>query len=344
MIKYSFFVFVIFVFGNNMTAQVLHSSYTLEGTINSECGKIILLGLGDIYYPHNSGYKEAEIENGKFIFTDSIAYPTAFRLRLEIDSAPIYMSDIFIIDTGFQTIHCNVDSTWETPVLSNNSMKEFNWLLAKLPYNLNRVREKKENFLLAYTKENPNSYVALWKLIDKFSSGYEDIFDSVYAQFSDSIKTTFTGKILAEKLSTSRITGVGHIFPKLLLLNEKDSKVLVPSTTKNTFTLIDFWFSHCTPCISQFSELKDIYTNFKTGGFQIIGITTDMKKDEKAWKKVIEKYQLPWIQYWDMNRKEATKLSIDAFPTNFLLDREGKIVAKNIKPSELSDFLEMKLK
>lgn len=344
MAKYLNILLVFLFFENNIFAQSTHSTFTLNGTINLDSGIIKMLGVGDdIYYAPNSSYKEAKIEEGKFTFSDSIRYPSAFRFRLDINNEPRYMSGIFIVDPGEQTIHCNIDSIWEIPSLTNKSMKELNELLLGSINEKNTKIEKNKTTLLEYTKKHPNSYIALWKLIDKLSSGYEHILDSTYNQLSDTIKNTYIGKILAEKLSISRVTGIGNIFPKLPLLNIKDTEVSAPSTNKHIFTLIDFWFSYCTPCISQFKEFKEIYARYKVKGFEIIGISTDTKNDESKWKNAIIKYKLPWMQYWDVNGKESGKLSIISFPTNFLVTQEGEIIAKNIKPLDLNVFLDNNL-
>jgi hypothetical protein len=49
--------------------------------------------------------------------------------------------------------------------------------------------------------------------------------------------------------------------------------------------------------------------------------------------------KLIWQQYWDMNGKNTKSLSINAFPTNFLIDNGGKIIAKNISMEKLEELL-----
>lgn len=374
----SFFL-ALFIFKNNITAQLSISSFTLEGKINIDTGIIKLVPVGDdIFYPNNSGYHETKILKGKFTFTDSILNPYGFRLRLDIDSIRGYMSETFIIDPGAQTIVCNIDSSWAVPTVTNNSMKEFRseFVTAFEPleeeyYNFDKKKDslysiyknkiadsffvefsnekkvltnKGNVILLEYTKYHPNSFVALWTLINKLSSGYETIFDSIYTKFSDSIKNTYSGKMLSYKLGTARITAIGNIFPSLLLLTTKNKKVQIPAIINNNrYLLVDFWFSHCNPCISQFKELKNIFETYNKKGFNIIGISTDSKEFVPDWKRIIIEHQLPWYQYLDLNRKEADKLSIDKFPTNFLLDSQGKILLKDLSPWQLKKILEQKL-
>ena len=76
--RYVIFLLCFIIFGNKIAAQSTHLIYILKGTINLDFGKIKLVSIGDdIYYPGNSGYQEAEIKDGNYIFTDSIQYPYA---------------------------------------------------------------------------------------------------------------------------------------------------------------------------------------------------------------------------------------------------------------------------
>lgn len=107
--------------------------------------------------------------------------------------------------------------------------------------------------------------------------------------------------------------------------------------------MIDFWFNHCGACIGQFDDLKNIYALYKDKGFTIVGISIDGKDKIEDWKNVIDQYHLPWKQYLDFNGKECNKLSIEAFPSNFLINEQGNIIAKRISPNKLSKFLETHL-
>lgn len=90
-------------------------------------------------------------------------------------------------------------------------------------------------------------------------------------------------------------------------------------------------------------ELNEIYAKWHSKGLEIIGITVDPKEKEQAWKNVIANHNVKWIQLWDVDGIESKKLFINAFPTSFLLDKSGKIVAVNLKPSDLEKFLATKL-
>ena len=123
--------------------------------------------------------------------------------------------------------------------------------------------------------------------------------------------------------------------------NEKFSSAIF---LKTKLTLVDFWYSGCGPCRAQFNRLKELYSQFSNKGFEIVGISVDRDTDKKKWEDIIIKDKLIWQQYWDVNGAETKKLSIDAFPTNFLIDSTGKIIAKNIALEALNELLSKSLK
>ena len=105
------------------------------------------------------------------------------------------------------------------------------------------------------------------------------------------------------------------------------------------YVLIDFWFSHCVPCIVQFPKLRELYEQYRYKGFQIIGISIDAKKDKGEWLKAIAKYKLSWDHFLDTDHFEASRLSVSTYPTTFLLGSDGKIISRNLELSELEEFL-----
>lgn len=347
--RYLFLLFIFSFLQINIKAQNVPSTFTLEGKINVAEGNIILIPVGlDFFHPGFNSNHEAKVVNGNFIFKDSIYHPYPFRLRFEskLDSQG-YLSGIFFIDPGIQHIVCNKDSTRKTPDLENNTMREFKdtYLNAiNAAGNKYKGSSKGDSVLLQYINAHPDSYVALWELILSSSDRYSPIFNSIYSQFSPSVKSTHAWNVLGKKIATARTISIGKIFPRLLLRDIKDLKELKPITGFKKYTLIDFWFAHCPACISEFPELKTIYASYSDKGFNVVGISRDNKEMINDWKNIINEQRLPWTQYLDMNGKETENLGINAFPTNFLLDGSGKIIERDIEPDQLKTFLAKNLK
>jgi peroxiredoxin len=82
------------------------------------------------------------------------------------------------------------------------------------------------------------------------------------------------------------------------------------------------------------------YNAFKDKGFNILGISLDV--DKVDWQKAIAADKLTWNHGSDLKRFEGPTEAlyrIQAIPSNFILDPQGVIVAKNITGSDLEAFL-----
>lgn len=212
---------------------------------------------------------------------------------------------------------------------------------------LRKKYSKDYNFIfLNFVKEHKNSYYCFWELVRMLSGGgYSNEIESGFNSLSDAIKNSYEAKIFYADLMEAKKNAINSKFGPIPLKNERlKDLVLDVKGIKAKFILIDFWFSYCAPCISQFKNLKPLYANYKNRGFEIVGISTDKSKDINNWKNVINKYDIQWLQLIDINGKEAGGKSISKFPTNYLLDENGIILKKDISTLDLEKFLKENLK
>lgn len=105
------------------------------------------------------------------------------------------------------------------------------------------------------------------------------------------------------------------------------------------YMLVNFWFSYCSPCIAEMPFYREVCEKYKISGFEIISISTDRSKDIANWKKQIDKNKMLWSHLLDENGIESRKFNIIKFPTNFLIDENGKIIKRNISKVELLSIL-----
>jgi thiol-disulfide isomerase/thioredoxin len=179
-------------------------------------------------------------------------------------------------------------------------------------------------------QQNPGSYWALWRLIHLTNFGYEKVFDDIMPLFADSIKESYSGRGLAKLLKNSEILTVGNKFPHMDLLTINGSPSPGINFSKSKYTLVDFWYTNCKPCLAAFPSLVKIYDTYQAKGFEIACIATDALKYGKDLPIVIKKHNLNWLQFWDLNGKQSADLSIKAFPTNFLLDANGLLFKRTL--------------
>jgi len=143
----------------------------------------------------------------------------------------------------------------------------------------------------------------------------------------------------AEKESIESEVGVGIKAPEIILPNQFGDTVKL-SDLKGKYVLIDFWASWCKPCRLENPVLVRNYNKYHEKGFEIFQVSLDKK--EKAWLDAIEKDNLTWIHVSDLkfwNSDAAALYHIQSIPANFLIDKKGIIIAKNLR----GDALEAKL-
>jgi thiol-disulfide isomerase/thioredoxin len=134
----------------------------------------------------------------------------------------------------------------------------------------------------------------------------------------------------------------GAPFPAFGVQGVAQNTLPLPLPTTQ-YTLVDFWFSHCRPCLESFPALKDLYATYQAKGFEIVSISTDPTEDIPLWHKRLTTYALPWPQYLDENAVAATKLKVHIYPATFLLDQAGNVLLRDVTPEELAKFLASKL-
>ncbi len=107
------------------------------------------------------------------------------------------------------------------------------------------------------------------------------------------------------------------------------------SSLRGKYVLIDFWASWCKPCRRENPNVKAVYEIYADKGFEILGVSLD--RSEAKWKQAIEVDGLPWKHVLDVRSKESASSTyeVNTIPATFLIDPEGKIVAKGLRGETL---------
>ena len=141
-----------------------------------------------------------------------------------------------------------------------------------------------------------------------------------------------------------RKLAVGAKFPDF---DEKDlaGKPLSIARFKGKVVLVDFWATWCGPCIGELPNVLKAYEKYHGKGFEIVGISLD--SDRAKLDKFIADRKMTWPQYFDgqgWQTKLAGTYGVNSIPATYLLDGEGKIIAKNLRGEALEEAVAKALK
>jgi len=188
------------------------------------------------------------------------------------------------------------------------------------------------------------SSLAVYTIItDLDFNKYLNQIEGLYQKFlNDKPQSPFTTK-LGKLIEAAKLIRVGGKVPDLILETVESNTVSLSKLNSNGKTvLLDFWASWCLPCRKENREFKKMINDYDPNKFVIWSISTD--KDKKAWEKAMRKDNMPWMQSRTTDSKIIELFQAITLPTNFLIDQNGIIIAKNIKSSELKALLKSSLK
>jgi peroxiredoxin len=126
-----------------------------------------------------------------------------------------------------------------------------------------------------------------------------------------------------------------------LSIPDREGEEITLSSLKGKVVLVAFWASGNSASIQALLELQSTYKKYHNSGFEVYAISMDNNK--VSWMSALDFNEFKWINVSELsypNSKAAVSYNVSSLPTNFILNRDGDIVGKNLYGKTLETWLD----
>ncbi|GAB3749804.1 redoxin domain-containing protein [Spirosoma pomorum] len=236
-------------------------------------------------------------------------------------------------------------NTWNKQVAAATEKKD-NKRIAQIEAEYQAAEQDVVKKVKAMLPEMGTSMVALFALnfinIDSDFATY----DEVAQRFAKENPNSPHAKSLIGRVARIKGVMVGSKAPDITL-SDTTGKTVPLSSLRGKYVLIDFWASWCGPCRAENPNVVRMYNKFKDKGFAIYSVSLDRPGDREKWVRAIRNDNLTWTHVSDLKfwqSEAAQQYGVQAIPATFLLDKDGTIIAKNLRGEALEQKLDEVLK
>jgi peroxiredoxin len=297
-------------------------SGTAEGVQN---GKVYLLRFDDKSYRM---LDSARITDGRFSFSaKGIVLPEFYALTLDTAQSALTL----FLDKSPVSVQLDSTNDYAKSLVKGSVLQdEYEAYLQNPPQDIR-----------PYIKAHPKSLVAAYVFYRFYT--YQLTPDEIRADlrlFDSSLANTHYLRIAKALADRMEQLGLGHQAPDFTADTPEGQAVRLSEQIGKGYLLIDFWASWCGPCRRESPNLVRAYRKYKDKGFDILGVSLD--KDKADWTAAIHHDSLDWTQvsdlrFWDS--APARLYGVRAIPSNVLVDKKGRIIARNLRGEALEEKL-----
>jgi peroxiredoxin len=308
-------VYLSYMKGENVvvdSAEVKGATYTVNGYVDG--GKVVMLKSGDFD-----------------------ALPTRDNM----------LSVFLMPGENFTITHTRIFSN--AVITGSVANTEYKKLLAREKAFAGDPKDEKESVYGDYMRENPSSPLLIFAFNnyvgDPRTLQAADVprTRALFNMLSDSVRNLASSKAFQQRLNNmvtfDQGVAIGKQAPDFTQ-NDTAGHPVSLSAFRGKYVLLDFWASWCGPCRADNPNVVAAYHKYHGKGFEILSVSLDQQ--EKAWKKAIRDDRLAWthvsdLKYWD---NALVKLyGVQGVPQNFLIDPQGKIIARGLRGEDLEKKL-----
>lgn len=206
---------------------------------------------------------------------------------------------------------------------------------------LNGIADEATIWLHDFIDAHPASFanIPALRLMDPYDNF--DYWEKTIAALEVDYKTCPNVIMLREMVERERPLCIGQVVPDITL-NNVDGKQMKLSELRGKVVLLDFWASWCAPCRAELPNVVANYKKYNEKGFEVFSVSLDRKKED--WVNAIAKDGLVWkyhvsdLMEWNTPLVQIYK--IQGIPYTMLIDREGRLIRKDVRGEDLGLSLE----
>ena len=344
------------------------NTYSIKGKIDGRDSGWVFLGSDDTTRKAPMiVFDSAKISDSHFQFHDELEKALMAKLMIKSDLGKSSYTPYFTLDTGVTNVHLYNDLMANSAITGTplqEAVNTFNKKLYSLEISfdsdfalarkgrisndsLKKLQEKffrdKHNLVLEQIRSNPSAISSAF-IARSILPDQPDLptLETIYNALKN--VDNFYARRVLQVLNAKRQSRVGMQAPSFTF-TDVNNKTFSNNSFKGKYMFLDFWASWCEPCREENPKLVKLYQEYADRRIQFVGISIDM--DKKNWKNAIRKDKLTGIQACDLKGSQSeifNDFGLYDIPANFLIDKDGKIIARNISVEELEKILSEKLR